>query len=109
MHIMQIVEVRLHTSAGNDLTLNDYGYVQDWLTHWTPRSNIQARIDESREACLERLKGWMKGDLMPCFIRAIKGIKVSHFEFRVSEQKVVDGWFWMPSSISCCTWYRVES
>lgn len=104
-HIAQIVEVRLTGAASQTLSYEAYTRTSEWITQWAPRKNFQTALAATRAEALQACRAQIRHKFVPSWL-APKGVKPEHFEFRVSDQEVIDGLFWSDSSASCATWLK---
>lgn len=99
MHITQIVEVKLRSSAKDSLSYNAVTRVEEWLKQWTCPANFKATVTDTREQGIEDCRKMMREGFIPSWLDCI-GVKPEHFAFMVSSQETdKDGRFWLSSSV----------
>lgn len=108
MHVMQVVSIRLKPGMENVLTKAAHDRVTEWLTQWTPRANFMAVLGDSSEQCLSMIREDLMTDLVPSWMVSESKIKPGMFQFEVSDQKLRNNRFWMPSGVVWCHWHDVE-
>lgn len=106
LHIAQITRVKLLDEAADILSANKHTEVLKWLDQWTPKNNFQAVVADSAGAALATLTEDLKANLVPSFMGPT--VKPSLFEFQVSMQVSDNCRFWMPSALTCGTWYKIK-
>lgn len=107
MHIMQIVEVRLLGSAQDALSYAAYMRTSDWLKTWSCLSNFKAVIAEDLEEAFKACRKQLDQLLVPFSLRSV-GLRPEYFEFKVADQEVKDGTFWMSPAATRASWFPVK-
>ena len=93
---MQIVELRLRPSAGDELTANTFKRVEAALAEvksWTRQ--YPACVGGSRQECFSLLNAKLRKE--PPVSLGHLGVKAEHFEYRVAEADIEDNFMWTPT------------
>lgn len=103
---MQIVDLRLHSRAGDELTANTFKRVEDALAgvrSWAQQ--YPACIGSSRQECFSLLNAKLRKE--PPVSMAHLGVKAEHFEYKVAEAEIEDNFMW-PPTVGTGVWLSVE-
>lgn len=106
LHVAQIARVSLRGTAADTLSHSAYTRTQEWLGQWSPERVFKAVIAENRAAAIEGCRIDLQRELVPPFLRSL-GVRPEHFLFRISDQKAINGRFWVSSAIVCGTDFEV--
>ena len=102
MVIMQVVEVRLKSTAGNVIPHNSYLFTLEWLNICQWHSTMEAVIAESKESCEEMLKSDLSRIISYSPLSEV--VLPEYFEFKASVHEVDNGRFWSTSSAERGKW-----
>lgn len=95
MIIMQVVGVRLKSTAGNVIPHNSYLFTQKWLSACQWHSAMETVIAESKESCEEMLKSDLSRIIS--YSSLSDAVLPECFEFKASVQEINNGRFWPTS------------
>lgn len=105
--LLQVVEVRLTSSAANRIPYNMYNQIASWLSSWTPINNIEGIICSDIDEGLTTIsKNFPK--MFPASMSRLCA-KPSDFEVKIGVQEIKNNRVWLMTKGSIHgSWYPLK-